>query len=59
MEQTVKEQILAIRASGETNMFDVNTVAHIAMREEYYDLVNYLLDHKKEYCRFILTGKEN
>lgn len=30
MTNTVKQQILAIRATGETNMFDVNRVQHIA-----------------------------
>ena len=59
MESIVREQILAVRDTGETNMFDVNMVARIAMREGFYELVDYLQDHKKEYGRFILTGKEN
>ena len=59
MEPIVKEQILAVRDTGETNMFDVNMVAQIAMREGFYELVNYLQDHKKEYGCFILTGEEN
>jgi len=58
MEPIVKEQILAVRDTGETNMFDVNMVAQIAMREGFYELVNYLQDHKKEYSRFILAGEE-
>ena len=58
MEPIVKEQILAVRDTGETNMFDVNMVAQIAMREGFYELVDYLQDHKKEYGHFILTGKE-
>ena len=33
MTQTIKEQILAIRDTGETNMFDVNAVQYIANRE--------------------------
>jgi hypothetical protein len=57
MNQVVKEQILAIRDTGETNMFDVNAVQAIAAREGFYDLVIYLEEHKREYCRFILTGK--
>ena len=59
MDPIVKEQILAIRDSGETNMFDTNMVAFIANREGFYDLVVYLLDHKSEYCRFIMTGRES
>ena len=56
---TVKQQILAIRATGETNMFDVNRVQHIANRKGYYELVVYLEGHRKEYANFILTGKEH
>ena len=58
MTETIKKQILAIRATGETNMFDVNRVQHIANRKGYYELVVYLEDHRKEYANFILTGKE-
>ena len=57
MEPIVIQQILKVRDTGETNMFDVNMVAQIAMREGFYELADYLLDHKKEYGRFILTGE--
>ncbi len=57
MTETVREQILAIRATGETNMFDANMVQYIANRERYYELVVYLQEHRKEYSNFILTGK--
>lgn len=56
MKKTIKEQILAIRDTGETNMFDVNAVQHIANREGYYELVIYLMDNRKEYGKFIMTG---
>lgn len=59
MTNTVKQQILAIRATGETNMFDVNRVQHIANRKGYYELVVYLEGHRKEYANFILTGEEH
>ena len=55
--ETVKDQILAIRATGETNMFDVPMVQQIANREGYYELVIFLIDHTKEYVHFIMTGK--
>ena len=55
--ETVKEQILAIRATGETNMFDVPMVQQIANREGYYELVIFLIDHAKEYAHFIMTGE--
>ena len=57
MTKEIKEQILAVRATGETNMFDVNRVQVIANREGFYDLVLYLEDHRKEYCHFIMTGE--
>jgi len=57
MTKTVREQILAIRATGEANMFDANMVQYIANRERYYELVIYLQEHRKEYINFILTGK--
>ena len=54
---TVREQILAVRATGETNMFDVPMVQQIANRMGYYELVLFLIDHKKEYAHFIMTGE--
>ena len=58
MTNTVKQQILAIRATGETNMFDTRMVQYIANREGYYELVIYLEEHSKEYWHFIMTGSE-
>lgn len=52
----IKQQILTIRQSGETNMFDINTVQHLANRERFYELVIFLEDHRNEYADFILTG---
>lgn len=56
MTKKIKEQILAVRDTGEANMFDVNTVQYIANREGYYELVVYLMDNRKEYSNFIMTG---
>ena len=53
----VKEQILAIRDTGETNMFDVNKVMQIALRKGFDELVIFLTEHRAEYAGFILTGK--
>ena len=58
MTQKIKEQILAIRETGLTNMFDVNMVQRLAYERDFYELVNYLEEHRKEYVRFILTGEE-
>ncbi|WP_106627019.1 DUF5049 domain-containing protein [Selenomonas massiliensis] len=57
MNDTVREQIIAIRDTGLTNMFDVNTVQRLSYEQNFYELVLWLEDHRKEYARFILTGK--
>ena len=54
---TVRRQILAVRETGETNMFDVPMVQQIANRLGYYELVLFLIDHRKEYAHFIMTGE--
>lgn len=53
----VKEQIMAVRDTGEANMLDVNAVQCIANREGFYELVIYLEEHRREYASFILTGE--
>jgi hypothetical protein len=57
MTETVREQILAIRDTGETNMFDTACVQRMACDHSFFDLVVFLEDHKAEYVRFILTGE--
>lgn len=56
MDEKIREQILAIRDSGLTNMFDVNMVQRLAYERNFYDLVLYLEEHRKEYVNFILHG---
>jgi hypothetical protein len=56
MEAIVKEQILAVRYTGLTNMFDANAVQRIANDMGFFDLVCYIVDNKKEYTHFILYG---
>lgn len=58
MTERIKEQIEAIRKSGETNMLDTRMVQWIANREGFYELVVYLEEHKKGYINFIFTGDE-
>jgi len=55
--EKIKEQILSIRASGVTNMFDLPRVQHEAYVRGFYELVLYLEEHKAAYSRFILTGE--
>ena len=57
MNAKIKEQILAVRESGETNMQDTRMVQYIANREGFYELVLFIEKHKKEYVNFIFTGK--
>jgi hypothetical protein len=57
MDEKVKEQILAIRDTCLTNMFDLPVVQRLAYERDFYELVCWLEDHQKEYVRFILTGE--
>ena len=59
MTDIVREQILAIRDSGRTNMFDTNMVQRLAYENGYYELVCYIQEHRREYVHFIMTGKEH
>ena len=56
MSTKVKEQILYIRDTGLTNMFDLKRVRKIAMELDMQELVEFLDEHQKEYGRFILYG---
>ena len=58
MDQIIKKQILIIRDTGRTNMFDVNMVQRLAFERDFYELVYWLEDHKKEYVRLIMYGEE-
>ena len=58
MTEKIREQILAIRDTGLTNMFDVNMVQRLAYERVFFELVTWLEDHRKEYARFIMTGEE-
>jgi len=58
MTDKVRKQILDIRETGLTNMFDVMAVQRIANDMGFYELVLFLEDNRKEYTHFILTGEE-
>lgn len=57
MTEKIKEQILAIRDTGETNMFDTARVQRMAYDRDCCELVLFLEKHKQEYAHFILTGE--
>lgn len=56
MNDTIRKQIMAVRATGETNMLDTRMVQVVANRTGFYELFIYFEEHKKEYANFILTG---
>ena len=57
MSDKVRNQILAVRATGRTNMFDVPMVQYIANEVCFYELVIFIEEHRSEYVHFILTGE--
>ena len=59
LDDRVREGIMAVRATGRTNMFDVPTVQRIAMDLGYYDTVIWIEENRSVYCRFIITGEED
>lgn len=54
--QTVRDQILKIRESGESNMLLIPAVQRSASDLGYYELVIFIEDHRKAYVTFIMTG---
>ena len=57
MDEKVKEQILAVRVTGQTNMFDTNMVQVIANEMRFYELVIFIEEHKEDYVNFIFRGE--
>ena len=56
--EKLKKQILAIRDFGQVNMLDINGVQQLAYRCNFYDLVLFIEEHKKDYGKFIMTGED-
>lgn len=54
----LKEQILSIRDSGKTNMFDYLYVQQLAYENDFYDLVMFIEEHKDQYFNFIRFGND-
>jgi hypothetical protein len=59
MTEKIREQIMAIRNTGLTNMFDKDYVQVLAYEREMYDLVVFLEEHPREYVEFILYGSRD
>lgn len=58
MNTKIKEQILAIRDTGLTNMFDVHMVQRLADEMDFCELVMFIEEHREEYVHFIMYGDE-
>lgn len=58
MTKKIKEQIMSVRDTALTNMFDFGQVKMIAEEMEYPELVKFIEEKPDEYANFILTGKE-
>ena len=59
MTDKVFRQLLAIRDTGLTNMFDSDAVQRLAYDRGFYELVMYIEEHRGQYARFILSGRED
>jgi hypothetical protein len=53
----LREQILDIRDSSKYSMFDIYGVQREAYNNDYFELVLFIDEHKKEYLEFILYGE--
>ncbi len=58
MTEKIRDQVLKIRDSGESNMLAVNAVQRLAYERGFYELVIYIEENQKGYVHFILTGEE-
>ena len=55
----VKKQILVIRDSGQTNMFNSRVVQRLAHEQNFFELVCFIEEHPDRYFKFIMSGDEN
>ena len=55
--EEVRKEILLIRNTGCTNMFDLPAVKAIARELDFTDLLDFLKRNREKYIHFIFTGK--
>lgn len=55
--EEVRKEILLIRNTGCTNMFDLPAVKAIARELDFMDLLDFLKRNREKYIHFIFTGK--
>ena len=58
MTKKIKDEILIIRSTGLTNMFDLPMVQRLAYERDFFELVIFIEEHRDEYVHFILTGED-
>ena len=58
MTDKVREQILKVRDTGKTNMFDTYMVQRIGLKMGFYEMVIFIEENRTEYVNFILHGDE-
>ena len=58
MNDIIKSQLLDIRSTGLTNMFDTKAVFELAVQRDYHELADFIFMDTKAYSHFILTGEE-
>ena len=56
MDEKIRDEILDIRSTGLTNMMDLPYVQRLAFDRNYFDLVMFIEENRKEYVHFILYG---
>ena len=54
--ERILEQVILVRDTGATNMFDTNRVIEIAKMYNLNLLADFVSKHKKEYCDLIFDG---
>lgn len=56
MNDTIRKQIMVVRATGKTNMFNIRRVQAIAAHMGFHELAAYVEEHRAAYVNFLLTG---
>ena len=49
-------QLETIRRSGDCNMLDYHCVQRRASESDFFELVNWMVDHKRTYARLVFRG---
>ena len=58
MTEKIKSDLLYVRSTGLTNMFDRNAVQRIAHEFGFSELEQFVRENQKAYAHFILTGED-